>query len=273
MNESEIRNLISNSLGGNKSSLETLIKSIQNKVYSLCLRMLWNPEDALEASQESLLKIITHLYQFDNQSKFDTWVYRVTMNHLIDRYRSASAMNQMTFVEFENDLLSDQSELSEQEIKSPDYPLQLKEMRIACTTALLHCLDVEHRSAYILGEILELDHLDCSVILGITSGAFRKRLERAREKIEQFTMNVCGVMDKKNPCHCNRRIKAAKNCHRLDFNNYPFSTSVQEREDILDFIDKIETGKKTVEHYRKTRNFNSPETISEVFKDILFHPK
>lgn len=271
MDELKTRELIESSLAGNKSSLEALIRSIQDKVYSLCLRMIWQQEDAQEATQECLLKIITHLGQFRSESKFETWVYRITANHLIDRKRAGAYEKSLSFIEFESDLLSDQTELTEEEKHGPDYPLQIKEVRIACTTALLSCLDEDHRLAYILGEILELDHKEAGEILTITSSAFRKRLERSREKIEAFTSRVCGVMSKNNPCQCERRINYAKSCGRLNLKNYPFSNSSTERKEIIAYINKLEESKRTVEHYRASKLFKSPvDFVKNNLSHILY---
>ena len=44
--------------------------------------MLWHPEDA-QATQEILLRIVTHLATFRRESSFYTWVYRIAANHLL----------------------------------------------------------------------------------------------------------------------------------------------------------------------------------------------
>jgi RNA polymerase sigma factor (sigma-70 family) len=55
---------------GNKRALETVIESIQDKIYGLALRMLGNDEDAEDESQEILIKVITHLSEFREESAF-----------------------------------------------------------------------------------------------------------------------------------------------------------------------------------------------------------
>ncbi len=59
-----------------------VLEQIQNPVYGLALRMLWHPEDARDATQEILLRILQSLESFRGDSSFMTWVYRVAANHL-----------------------------------------------------------------------------------------------------------------------------------------------------------------------------------------------
>ncbi len=68
---------------GESAALEDLITTLQPKMYGLALRMLWHPEDARDAMQEILLRIVTHLATFRGNSSLFTWAYRVGTNHLL----------------------------------------------------------------------------------------------------------------------------------------------------------------------------------------------
>ena len=76
--------LVRLSRAGDRQALERLIEAIQGKVYNLAIRMLRVPADAEDATQEILIKVITHLGEFRSESAFTTWVYRVASNHLLD---------------------------------------------------------------------------------------------------------------------------------------------------------------------------------------------
>jgi RNA polymerase sigma factor (sigma-70 family) len=89
---------------GNRDALERLVEQIQDKVYGLALRMLWHPEDARDATQDILIRVITHLSSFRGESKFTTWVYRVAANHLRDNRKSRFEEQQYTFQRFGDDL-------------------------------------------------------------------------------------------------------------------------------------------------------------------------
>ena len=69
---------------GDRRALNAVVEAIQDRVYNLALRMLWHPEDAQDASQEILIRVVTNLVKFDFQSAFTTWVYRVASNHCLN---------------------------------------------------------------------------------------------------------------------------------------------------------------------------------------------
>ena len=61
---------------------------MQDDVYRLALRMTAHPEDAEDASQEILIKVITHLEGFRGESSVRTWAYRIAVRHMLDRKKS-----------------------------------------------------------------------------------------------------------------------------------------------------------------------------------------
>jgi DNA-directed RNA polymerase specialized sigma24 family protein len=146
---------------GDRHSLEQLVQRIQDKDYGLALRMLWNPEDAQDSTQEILIRIV----------------------------RSEPSIDQ--------DLL-------------------LHEIRIGCTLGMLLCLDRPHRLAFILGEILELNHQETANALEIDAATFRKRVSRARNDLIAFSRAKCGLTNPENPCRCRRRVEYALNNGRMN---------------------------------------------------------
>ena len=268
MGDSPLDDLVRRSTQGDKQALESLIRSIQDKVFGFCVRLLWRREEAQEACQEVLIKVVTHLSQFRFESKFETWVFRIAANHVADLGRAAPAAKGISFSRFEEELDSDQMEPTQNEQDSPDFQAQISEIRMSCTTALLQCLDADHRLAYVLGEILECDHRIGSEILEISPAAFRKRLERARDQVEPFTQKVCGVITESGTCRCPRRLRYAKTCGKIDFAKLPFVTASGSVSDPADFIRKIQLVKRTAAHYRLTRRFESPIDFGSLLKSV-----
>ena|SRR5688572_12663911 len=69
---------------GDREALDSLVQALQGGIYGLAVRMLWNREDAEDATQEILVRVVTRLSQFDFRSKLKTWVYRVAVNYILD---------------------------------------------------------------------------------------------------------------------------------------------------------------------------------------------
>ena len=72
--------IIKNAQNGDQLALEQVVRSIQDNVHHLAMRILVNPEDAFDATQEILILVITKLSTFEGRSNFNTWVYRVAVN-------------------------------------------------------------------------------------------------------------------------------------------------------------------------------------------------
>ena len=200
-----LEKLVHQAISGDKTALEGVITTVQDDIYYLALRMLANPDDAKDATQEILIKIITKLSTFKFQSQFKTWAYRVASNYLISEKKILNKDPGLTFDIYRAELESDLQDPGELRNR-PEYPFMLNELRISCTIAMLLCLNVSHRMAYILGDILEMEHHEASDILGITKDNFRQQLSRARAKVIDFTSTSCGLVIEKAKCSCERKI-------------------------------------------------------------------
>ena len=236
---------------GSKDALEQLIQQIQQPIYELALRFLLNPADAEDAGQDIIIRLITHLGSFRGDSKFTTWAYQVACNHLIN-YRNKHLGPKMNFVEFSEDL---QSGLSEPpaHYSEPTHQRLLDEIKIGCTLAMLQCLSEDARLAYIIGEVLELDHNEGATALNITSALYRKRLSRAREKIHQFMQDNCAIINTDNPCHCSKRVQRAQELGRVDPNQLFFANSDPDRPSfthVQDTIQQLDQASRSVALYR-----------------------
>src|SRR5262245_14774799 len=212
---------------GDRNALESVVRAVQRDVYGVALRFLWHPQDAEDATQEILIRVITGLGGFRGDSSFRTWVYRVSCNTLLTLRKQRMEQRSMSFEEFGEDLargLSDDPLRVEHDL---DEALLLEEVKIGCTLAMLMCLDRNHRLAYILGDIIELDHRDAAEVLDIAPAAFRKRLSRARASILSFMTSRCGLVNPANACRCRRRVATAVELGRVDPANLLFASSLE----------------------------------------------
>jgi RNA polymerase sigma factor (sigma-70 family) len=220
-----VEELARDAIGGDREALERLVAALQGDVYGLALRMLWNREDAEDATQEILVRAVTRLAQFDFRSKLKTWVYRIAVNYILDVKKSPVERMQLNFQHFGDDLADGLS--SDGPIDS-ERSLLVEEVKIGCTLGMLQCLDRPHRLAYVLGEILDLSGPEAAEALGVSADLFRKRLQHARAEIEAFTRSHCGLASDSAACGCHRRVPAAVRLGRvrpdaLDFAEQPAS--------------------------------------------------
>ena len=192
--------------GGDAGALDAVVRFAQDRVYPLAVRMLADPVSAQDATQEILIRVVTKLSTFKGQSAFGTWVYRVATNHLLTARKIIAQDPGLSFDAFAQDLLNG---LADERTMAPEDHLMLNQLRVRCTMAMLLCLDRNHRAAYVLGEVLELDHREAAQVLDIAPATFRKRLSRARQDVQRFTAQSCGLANRAAPCSCRKRLPAA----------------------------------------------------------------
>src|SRR5229473_3288570 len=211
-----IEELVREAQAGSRIALEDVVAAIQDQVYGLALRMLWHPEDARDAAQEILIRVVTHLGSFRGESRFTTWVYRVASNYLIGARQSRLEQQAYGFERFGEELDQGLSTVTAQSQSDPERDLLLQEVRVGCTMGMLLCLDRPHRLAYILGEILEVEGSEAAVILQTTAASYRQRLTRARRAIVSFMTEKCGLVNPANQCRCQPRVDSALAAGRVD---------------------------------------------------------
>ncbi len=202
----ENNELVKKAILGDKKSLTKLIKSVENLVYNLSIKMLWHPQNAEDASQEILIRVITNLKSFRGQSKFSTWVYRLATNHLSSIVNQRNNKKQLSFTDFTNELQQGLSNTIFKADNEGEQKLLIQEMKIGCTNGMLQCLDIETRTSYILGDILEFNSTEGAYIQNVKPATFRKRLSRARNKLFTFMDVNRGIAKSSNKCHCKKQI-------------------------------------------------------------------
>ena len=228
---------------GDRDAVAAVVRALEHDIYALALRILWHPQDAEDATQEILVRVVTRLAQFDFESRLKTWVYRVATNYLLDVKKSCVERQKVNFISFAEDLsdgLATHGELD------PERRILTEEVKLGCTLGLLQCLDRPHRLAYVLGAIFEWPAPEAAAALGSEPAAFRKRLQRSREAIEAFTRSHCGLLSEDAPCACDRRVPVAIRLGRVDPQRPRFARSGVSFAEARDFIRRVEEAKQVI---------------------------
>lgn len=230
-------NLVDQAVAGDKKSLELLLTGVQDLVFNLSLRMLGSVPDAEDASQEILLKIMTHLSTFRKESAFTTWVFRIAANHLQNYKKHMFAKYPLSFEYYGADIASGKEKDMPDLTQGVDRGILEQELKLACTNVMLQCLDAESRCIFILGTMFHVDSRIAGDILGMTPEAYRKRLSRIREQVSGFLKQYCGLSGGR--CSCKKRIDYAIAGHRVDPNCLTYS-SLEEQEVMKNFVTAME---------------------------------
>jgi RNA polymerase sigma factor (sigma-70 family) len=202
---------------GDREALEELIHRHQAWIYNIAVRMVWEPRDAEDATQEVLIKVITKLSSFQGQSKFRTWLYRIVANHIINMKRRPYEQHEYTFagVGAELDSMPD-AELPDPRSVPVDLGVLVEEAKVGCTVGMLLCLDRRQRLVYVLGEMFGVTDQIGGELLEMSPDNFRQCLSRARRDLYSFMNDKCGLVNQRNPCRCARKTRAFMDAGYVD---------------------------------------------------------
>jgi len=242
--------LVRLAINGNRDALEELVKALQGDVYGLALRMLWNREDAEDATQEILVRAVTRLSQFDFRSRLKTWVYRIAVNYILDVRKSPVERMHLTFEQFAEDL---DEGLCADGPTDAERSILIEEVKIGCTLGMLQCLDRPHRLAYVLGEILDLSGPLAAEALEISPDLYRKRLQHARAAIESFTRAYCGLASDRATCACHRRVPAALRLGRVTPGTFDFAQKASSYQDTRRLVRRVERARWVLAVHRSSQ--------------------
>src|SRR5215472_11893894 len=219
----EDRNLVMRARSGDRTALEDLLQHHQGWIYNIAVRMLYHPQDAEDATQEILIKILTRLSSFEGRSTFRTWLYRIVVNHLLNTRRARVEDPEINFRMYGEEL-DNTPDLELQDPKgAPDANLLVTEAMLACTSGMLLCLDREQRLAYILGAIFAVSDAVAAEVLEVTPENFRQRLARARRDLRNFMNVKCGLVNQANPCRCAKKTRGFIQAGHVDPDNLLFN--------------------------------------------------
>ncbi len=161
---------------GDSSALDALLRDHTALVHGVCRRILGNPDDALDATQEALLAIARKIGSFDGRAKFSTWAYRVATNAALDESRRRGRRPVPT----ENLPETGRNHGAGTESAVADR---------LDVDAALSALTPEYRAAVALRDLVGMDYAEIAEVLGIPAGTVRSRISRGRAALADLLGN------------------------------------------------------------------------------------
>jgi RNA polymerase sigma-70 factor, ECF subfamily len=172
-------------LAGEKQLFHELIRPCERGMYFLLFSLLRNEADAEDAAQEAVLKIYRNLHLFRGESQFRTWALSIARNEGLGRLRKTENRREESL----DALTDDQSGNYTPAILTswrevPAEALERKELGAVLRQAIEGLPEI-YRNVVLLRDIEEMDARETAVALGITEGAVKVRLHRARAMLQR----------------------------------------------------------------------------------------
>ena len=167
---------------GEKGAMDALIRASYGDVYALCRRLLGDPSDAADATQEVYVRVVRSVLGFRGEAAFGTWLHRVTVNVCMTSLRrrgDARARGQSAgWSDFEPDeLLSDDA--------GPETRAETADLAHRTAQALSE-LPEDAREVVVLRDVQGLSTKETAELLGVSEGAVKVRLHRAHARLREL---------------------------------------------------------------------------------------
>jgi len=167
---------------GDQTAYALLVRKYQNSVFNLCRKMVRNPEEARDLTQEAFVKTFATLDRFNPVYAFSSWLYKITANLCIDHIRK----QRMKMLSIDEPVDGDEGSIArdlQDPGQRPDEVSERSEMRILIQDAIAQ-LPVHYREILILRHEQQLSYEEIAARLAIPLGTVKARIHRAREQLK-----------------------------------------------------------------------------------------
>ena len=172
--EDDDRALVRRCRDGDRGAFNQLVIRYQKPVYNAALRMLRNPEDARDVAQTVFLKVFERLGQYDEKSRFYSWIYRIALNESINTLGRSKPLEAISGTEVD-------------EAPGPDRQLESEQTNRAIEQALTR-IQPDHRAVIVLRHLLHLSYQDMGQILELPEKTVKSRLFTARQLLRDLLL-------------------------------------------------------------------------------------
>jgi RNA polymerase sigma-70 factor (ECF subfamily) len=169
-NEAE---LLARVVGGDRQAFELVMRNHEDRVFSVCLRILGDRERALDATQDTFLTVFRKASQFEGRSAVGTWIYRIAVNSCYDQLRKTQRRPTESLPEHVDPTDPSAEEAIESAALRPEIESALSQ------------LPADFRNAVILSDLEGLPLPEVAEVLGVPVGTVKSRVFRGRRLLAQ----------------------------------------------------------------------------------------
>jgi RNA polymerase sigma-70 factor, ECF subfamily len=181
--------LVDAAIDGDRAAFEELVRATYADAYTLAYRLTGNEEDARDVVQDAYLRAFKGLKNFRGDASFSTWMYRITAN-CASSYLAKRSRNRHEDIDAETSLaIADDRPEVDPELRA-DAAAERQRLNAA-----LQSLSPDMRAVVVLRDVYDLPHEAIAAELGISEGAAKVRLHRARRKLRERLFPLRGEHD------------------------------------------------------------------------------
>ncbi|HTC63320.1 MAG TPA: sigma-70 family RNA polymerase sigma factor [Candidatus Saccharimonadales bacterium] len=167
---------------GDASAFEHIYRLHSRRVYALCLRMVGNPAEAEDLTQDAFLQLFRKIGTFRGESAFSTWLHRLSVNVVLMKLRKKTLPE--TSLEESTDP-EDEVNGPRREIGAPDLLLTGSIDRVHLERAIEQ-LPPGYRQVFVLHDVQGFEHNEIAGLMDCSIGNSKSQLHKARMRLREL---------------------------------------------------------------------------------------
>lgn len=190
MNERELITLLKKK---DREAFKIIVETWQGMVYNTALGILQNAEDAEDTAQEVFIQVYESISSFKEESKFSTWLYRITISKAMDHIRKKNRKKRFAFIQSlygKNDGLM----IEPPDFFHPGVSIENKENATGLFKAI-EKLSSNQKTAFVLSRMEGLSYLEIGEVMNLSDSAVDALLQRAKKNLQTSLKDYYMLLD------------------------------------------------------------------------------
>ena len=181
--------LIRASKAGDMSAFEELLILYQDRVYTHCLHLTGNADDAQDLAQDVFIQAFRKLSSFRGDADFGTWLHRIAVNLWINHARKNS---KVAYVSYDEPVPTGDGEVTRELVTTEDSPAEILEAseRAYIVQLALAKLPEEFKTVTILRDMEGYSYDEIADMLDCSLGTVKSRISRGRRLLRKFLLEA-----------------------------------------------------------------------------------
>jgi len=172
--------LLARAQNGDRAAYGQIVELLQDRLFNAMLRMVGDPDEARELTQESFTRGLENIDSFRGDASAYTWLFRIAMNLAISNLRKGNRRRTFSlYGEASPDDPGNLDRFTQRREESPAAAAERAE-RQEMVVAALGRLDAEYRAVLVMRDIEDFDYQQMAAVLGLPLGTLKSKLFRAR---------------------------------------------------------------------------------------------
>ncbi len=165
--------LLERFLEGDKDAFSTLVRRYETKIFNLCLRIVGERSEALDATQDAFVSAFRRARTFRGEAAFSTWLYRIGINACNDLLRKRKR----------SPVPEEPETLARHEGRATGAPLEEQVTLGIDLQAALRALPIDYREAVVMHDLGGIPYEEIARVTGVAVGTVKSRISRGRQRL------------------------------------------------------------------------------------------